>query len=848
MTPRQPSARRSLTVRPRLPEPIVGLATLADNLRWTWHAPTRALFGEIDPHTAIVGDPRTVLADAPSARLEQLAADEDFVQRVSDAVEELNGESTAGTPFGYSVAYFSPEYGITESMAQYSGGLGVLAADHLKAAGDMAVPLVAVGLFYRHGYFHQRLTVDGWQEEYFEDNDPHALPMTEVAIDPILVEVAGRDIALRVWRVDVGRIPLYLLDADLPQNPEDLRLVTDRLYGGDVEHRLRQELVLGVGGVRALDALGAMPTVFHTNEGHAGFLGLERIRTLIKGSGLDFSEATQAVRATSVFTTHTPVPAGIDRFPRELMERYFSTWALECGIDIDGLMALGHEPHERSDRPFNMAVMGMRLSRFRNGVSAKHGRTSREMFASLWPDVPVDEVPITHVTNGVHAETWTGPEVAGALEGTTPGDLDPQALRTARDTARARLVTTVRDRLRSRGLAAGRSPSELRWTESALDPKVPTVGFARRMATHKRAALLLEHPDRLRAMLSSTTEPIQFVFAGKAHPGDEAGKEMVRRLVSFANEPTNRNRFVFLEDYDIALARSMVQGVDIWLNTPMAPLEASGTSGMKAALNGAINLSVLDGWWDECFDPGSGPSGTPNGWAISATGSATGAATGTATGTAVQDQRAELDANSLYEILEHQVIPLFHGTAEVGHDWHDLMVRSLETLTPRVTARRMVDGYAEHLYEPAAALGRLLSDDDHSGARDLAAFVERARDLWNGVQVYEVSMDESVGELGAPRDVRAAVHLGGLAPSEVQVQAVVGHLGAGGEITDPQVVQMALEEPGDDPGDVTAWTAQVELSVAGRMGVTVRVMPQSPYLGSGTTSGALDLGLVRWAQ
>lgn len=878
MNPRLITAQRSLTVRPRLPESLERLRLLSDNLRWTYDAATLELFAALDPHRGdeSIEDPRSALARVGSARLAELAADPEYARKVELAAAELTDHLSSPRNFDHRIAYFSPEYGITESMAQYSGGLGVLAADHVKAASDMGVPLVAVGLFYRHGYFHQNLTVDGWQHESFVDADPHAMPMTEMRVDPVAVELAGREVLLRIWRVDLGRVPLYLLDADLPENPEDLRLVTDRLYGGDVEHRLRQELVLGIGGVRALQAVGATTDVFHTNEGHAGFMGLERIRSLVVQHGLRFAEAVQSVRANSVFTTHTPVPAGIDRFPRPLMESYLGSWAEQCGVGFDDLMALGHEPAEAADRPFNMAVMGMRLSRFRNGVSRGHGRTSRRMFAELWPDLPIHEVPITHVTNGVHPATWTGPEMMELLAAelgpvetwngaswSAVSRIGDSQLRKAADAARSRLVDSVRTRLLAQGLAAGRSSSELTWTRSTLDPSVPTVGFARRMATHKRAALLLEQPDRLRALIHDPDRPVQFVFAGKAHPGDDKGKEMIRRLVAFGNEPANRSRFVFLEDYDIALARTLVQGVDVWLNTPLPPLEASGTSGMKAALNGALNLSVLDGWWEECFDPGTDGVGVPNGWAISGA------------DTSDDERRSELDSDSLFELLEHQVLPLFNGTEDLGHSWSAMVRRSLETLGPQVDAHRMMAEYIDELYAPAARMGSALAADAHRGAKELAAFNTRVSELWAGVRVLGIHMDETVGDLGSERSVQAEVLLGGLSTSDVEVQLLVGHMGPGGEIIEPEVItmepapagahtvqqqgaqQQGLQQQGaqrqegstgqetrrgSSPPAGLVYEATAELGTPGRMGATVRILPRHPMLHS-----AVDLGLVEWA-
>lgn len=856
------TAKRSFTVRPHLPPALSALRELAHNLRWSYDRDTQSLFARVDPQgwASGVRDPARLLAEADKNHLEQLATDNDYLAALEAAAETLRATLTRPEPistpqgtdsdsrdgFDHLVAYFSPEFGVTEAFNQYSGGLGVLAGDHLKSAGDLAVPLVAVGLFYRHGYFHQELTVDGWQTERFDDVDPHSLPLT--AMDPTVeVDLAGRPLLLRIWRAQLGPTHIYLLDADLPENPEDLRLVTDRLYGGDVEHRLRQEIVLGVGGVRALDALGEPVAVFHTNEGHAGFMGLERIRMLMERDGLGFDEAFDAVRAGSVFTTHTPVPAGIDQFPRPLIERYFADWTRACGVGIDDLMALGHVPGEPTDRPFNMASMGMRLSQFRNGVSRMHGETSRAMFASLWPGIPTEEVPIGHVTNGVHPQTWLSPAMAELLEsalGPPAGwhrsgwdavkQIPDEDLARVSESDRTRLVEVVRRRLAQGGLAAGRSPSELAWTDLALDPGYLTICFARRMAAHKRAALLLEQPDRLRALLAE--RPVQFIFAGKAHPGDESGKEMIRRLVAFAGEPDMRGRFVFVEDYDMALARAMVQGSDVWLNTPLHPLEASGTSGMKAALNGGLNLSVLDGWWAEGFDNGSGPDVVPNGWAI--------AASEANNGESDPARRSRLDCDALYELIENQVLPLWSETAAPGggRPWFERVRRSLVTLGPFVDAHRMVRQYTDDIYVPAAATSSALGADGYAGAKKLAAFRQRAVTNWDMVRIASVEADEVTGDLGSTRTVTASVVLGEFAPDDVEVQLLIGHLGPGGALIDPEVTTMSVDSDRGNADGCVTYEGLVTLSVPGRMGLTVRILPSDPLL-----QVPLDLGLVTWA-
>jgi len=679
----------------------------------------------------------------------------------------------------------------------------------------------------------------------------------------VSLDLAGQSLVAQVWKATVGRTPLYLLDADIPENPHNLQLVTDRLYGGDVEHRLRQEMLLGIGGVRALESLGVPVHVFHTNEGHAGFLGLERIRTHMERDDLSFPEALQAVRAGAVFTTHTPVPAGIDQFPRELIEKYFSSWAASCGVGIDDLMLLGHRPTDEPGDRFNMAVMGMRLAERRNGVSELHGAVSRNMFADLWPGVPESETPVGHITNGVHGATWVSAEMsdvfadavgadwqwadAAAWESVT--DADDDVLWQAHRAAKVRMVEHVRERLLSSGLSQGRSPSDMAWVDDALDPDALTICFARRFATYKRAALLLSQAERLTTLLADDDRPIQFVFAGKAHPADDNGKELIRQIVAFSHGTDVRHRFVFVEDYDMALARSLVQGADIWLNTPVRPMEASGTSGMKAVMNGALHCSVLDGWWAECFHAGrrqeigaggadetgagggSGLSGGPNGWAISS-----------AEAVIDDGRRAELEANSLFELIETQILPLYHqaGPGSVPVGWVGRVKESLRTLGPFVSAHRMVRDYVEHLYLPAAARAVELSTDGFAGARQLASYRARLDECWHQVHVDAVEADEAVADLGGARRVTATVALGGLSAEDVEVQLVSGRVGQSGELERPTSVPMADDGAVDDAH--RRFVGEAPLSTAGRMGVTVRVVPHNPLVGQ-----PLELGHVAWA-
>ena len=838
-------ALRSFAVRPHLPDALTPLADLAMNLRWSWDERTRDLFRWVDPDgwEATTHDPVAVLGGVSRERLAALEADPAFRTFLEDVHEGLRRYVEGdrwfqGRPSPLrSVAYFSPEFGIAEAVPQYSGGLGVLAGDHLKAASDLGVPLVGVGLLYRHGYFRQSLNSDGWQQERYPSLDPWAMAMRPVDGARVVVDLAGAPLVAQVWRADVGRVRLYLLDADLEDNDEAGREVTDRLYGGDSEHRLRQEVLLGIGGVRALTAVGEDPQVFHSNEGHAGFLGLERIRRLVVDEGLPFDDAVEAVRAGTVFTTHTPVPAGIDRFGLDLMERYFSSFAKECGVELDRLLALGRDPGTGEGAAFNMAVMGLRLAGRANGVSKLHGAVSRSMFAGLWPGVPEDEVPIGSVTNGVHADTWVAPEMAdvltrhvlpewgeaGAERWARIADAGDEEVFRAREAGRWALVAFARSSLKASLVRRGVSSSACGWCDEVLDPRALTIGFARRFATYKRATLLLSQPDRLRRLLLSPERPVQLVFAGKAHPADEAGKEMIRQIVAFASDPEVRHRMVFLDDYDIALARVLYQGADVWLNNPRRPLEACGTSGMKAALNGALNLSILDGWWDEWFDG-------ENGWAISS-----------AEGVEDLAKRDELEADSLFALLEGTVVPLFYERREgpVRRAWVRRVKASLASLGPKVSASRMVRDYVTELYEPTAERAEGMVADGFSRARALASWKSHVAEGWADVRIVDVEADASGLDVGDTREVTAAVALGRLSPADVRVELLHGRVARGDELLDPSVV--ALTEVGTD-GDVTRFRGDVTCERSGRYGFTLRVVP------AGTdVITPLELGLVAWA-
>jgi starch phosphorylase len=839
-------ALRSFTVRAKLPEPLAPLHALAYNLRWAWDERTRDLFRWLDPDgwEASGHDPVALLGLVQRERLESMAADPGFMSFMNEVHEELlrymqwpRWFQGRKTPLRR-VAYFSPEFGITEALPQYSGGLGVLAGDHLKAASGLGLPLLGVCLFYRQGYFRQELNADGWQQERYPRLDPHAMPLDLVEGVRVTVDLAGTPLVAQLWRAHVGRVPLYLLDADIEENDDASRGVTDRLYAGDEEHRLRQEILLGIGGVRALQAAGEEAQVFHTNEGHAGFLGLERIRGFVVEEGLRFAEAVEAVRAGTVFTTHTPVPAGIDRFPKEMMERYFKRFAEECGVSFSELMALGLEPGAGSDAPFNMAVMGLRLASMSNGVSKLHGAVSRRMFAGLWPGVPDNEVPVTSVTNGVHARTWVSPEMdellnryvlpewpeADDTRWARIDDAHDDEVWRVRDVGRQRLVGFVRHRMRESALARGASQSDVVWCDEVFDPRALTIGFARRFAAYKRATLLLSQPERLKALLTSVERPVQFVFAGKAHPADDVGKAMIREIVQFARDPEVRHRIAFVENYDIVVARALYQGCDVWVNTPRRPLEACGTSGEKAAYNGVLNCSILDGWWDEMFDG-------ENGWAISSA-------------ETYDDpvRRDEVEAASLFDLLERQIVPLFYERfgGPVPRRWVHKVKSSLRSLGWRVSASRMVRDYVEEMYEPAAARVEVLTADRGKRARALTAWKERVSKGWPAVRVLSVETEAALVDLGSFKKVEAVVALGSLSEADVEVQLLHGSVGSTEELTPASVVTM--EQVGLDGDQGWRYAGSFACDAAGRYGFTVRVVPSHPDL---TTFA--ELGSITWA-
>ncbi len=851
-------AIRRFSVRTLLPDRLVGLDVLATNLRWSWHVETRDLFESIDPALWLtVGrDPVRLLAEVKPERWQALVQDSGFVDWIDHLCGDLENYLTSDrwyqqaaadpgqTHFPAAIAYFSPEFGITSVLPQYSGGLGILAGDHLKSASDLGIPLIGVGLLYRSGYFRQTLSFDGWQQERYPVLDPDGRPvrlLREADGSPALIVVptGDVDVTAQIWVAQVGRVPLLLLDSDVPQNAPAQREVTDRLYGGGTDHRLQQEMLLGIGGIRSIRKYCVIsghptPSVYHTNEGHAGFQGLERMRDLIMDAELSVATALEVVRAGTVFTTHTPVPAGIDRFPAELVGQQLAKFA-NNELPMDRVLALGAEDYEGGDASvFNMAIMGLRLAQRANGVSKLHGRVSREMFAAVWPGFDNAEVPIGSITDGVHAPTWVARDIRDLADEHGVGSLfedpgswermsqiPPDALWSTKRRLRERLVSDARTRVRASWIARGAGESELGWVDNVLDPDVLTIGFARRVPSYKRLTLMLQDPTRLRRLLLDPQRPIQIVVAGKAHPADDGGKRMIQELVRFADGADVRHRIVFLPNYDIGMASTLYPGCDVWLNNPLRPFEACGTSGMKAALNGALNLSVLDGWWDEWCDG-------RNGWAIP-----------TADGVADDDRRDSIEASALYDLIERSVAPAFYDRDEHGIParWVDLVHHTLSTLGPKVLASRMLHDYVADLYVPAAESAGRAAADDYRLARELSDWKGAVRAAWPGVAIEHVETTglDTSPTIGTPISIRATVRLAGLSPNDVTVQLLHGRVDADDVLVEPVVMSLAVAVA---DGDRWRYEAGLELDRSGPFGYTLRIVPNHP----GLTSAA-ELGL-----
>ncbi len=846
------------SVVPSLPAKLARLREIARNLYWSWDQDSIELFRRMDPQLweTTRHNPVMMLQTIDQQALEQLADDDGFISLLDQVSETLNkyvndkktwfSREYPDAADKFKVAYFSAEFGITECLPVYSGGLGILAGDHVKSASDLGVPLVGVGLMYQHGYFRQYLNIDGYQQEAYYDNDPFKMPLhlqrePDNGTRKIAVDFPGRQVIARIWHARVGRVNLYLLDTNLPENSPNDRAITYQLYGGDKEMRIQQEIMIGIGGVQALAAMEIEPCTIHMNEGHAAFSGIGRILRLIEEKGLTFEEALTVVRSGGIFTTHTPVPAGIDIFESTLVDRYFSHLYSRLGLDRKKFLALGRRNQDNDLEPFNMSFLAMRLSAHYNGVSRLHGSVSRSMWRANWPEVPVDDIPISHVTNGIHIASWISRETAELYDrylghrwrdDPTAKDawermdsLPDEALWRTHELRRERLVSFARRRLKKQLIERGSTSQDIERSDRALDPNALTIGFARRFATYKRATLLLRDVDRLKKMLTDEQRPVQFLFAGKAHPRDEEGKSLIRQLVHFARDLDMGRRVVFLENYDMIVSRYMVQGVDVWLNTPRRPMEASGTSGMKVVPNGGLNLSVLDGWWVEGYEIDQN-----SGWAIGRGEEYD--------DLALQDQ---VEANALYNQLENDVIPLFYdrGTDGLPRRWIEKMKDSISKLSPMYNTHRMVQEYVSRFYMNAAKNCTGLREGDYKEARDFAAWKEKMLGNWQGVSIDEVSADTTTDfVVGQQLEVTATLKLGALSAGNLAVEVYYGPLDARRNITGSST---ALMEPGKENGGVTTFSGKVPCNHSGQHGYTIRVLPRHEHL-----VNPYELGLILW--
>ncbi|HMO34446.1 MAG TPA: alpha-glucan family phosphorylase [Gemmatales bacterium] len=853
---------QTFAVAPSLPPRLKALGRIAYNLWWCWNPEAVALFARIDPELWDVVDHSPVRLGGlvSQASLQELTEDAGFLAHLDRVEAQLNDYMNRPGWFSQQfpgkdlkVAYFSAEFGIHESIPIYSGGLGLLAGDHLKSASDLGLPLVGVSLMYRQGYFRQYMNNEGWQQETYPENDFYNLPLIvekDAQGKPLIVSVPfpNREVYAKVWRIQVGRVPLYLLDCNLPQNKVEDREITARLYGGDLENRIKQELILGVGGYRAIRALGFRPTVCHMNEGHSAFLALERIRYAMDLYGMTMQEAKEMVASGNVFTTHTPVPAGNDRFPQPYIETYLQYYLQKLNITKNELMALGREIVMDANETFCMTVLALKLSNVSNGVSKLHGSVSRKMWRRIWPDVPDHELPISHITNGIHTGFWISPELALLFKrytGCDPIDRpcdhtfwnkiekvpDGELWRTI-ERNRQHLIVFARSRLKAQLERRGALLREIAYAGEVLDPEALTVAFARRSATYKRGTLIFRDLDRLARLVNNKNQPIQFLFSGKAHPHDKAGKELLWEMIQVSKRPEFRHSIVFLEDYDINVARFLVQGVDVWLNNPRRPLEASGTSGMKCVANGGLHLSILDGWWDEGY-------AKDNGFAI---GNGEEYADVSSPDPDKLDYQDSVESHALYHILEQEIIPMFYRRNDDGipSEWVKMIKNSFRTLCPFFNTNRMVEEYIRKSYVPSHDRHEELYADNQRGARELSAWRHQVEKGWPKISISHIETDPTQEMLvGKQLDVRASVTLGDLSPNDVEVQLIHGRVDSLGNFISFEIVPMHDGER--NPMGGHWYYGSFTCGYSGQYGYTVRVLPRHPFL-----AVPLSTGLITW--
>ncbi|MFP4300907.1 MAG: alpha-glucan family phosphorylase [Spirochaetaceae bacterium] len=828
------------TVSPQIPKPLKPLQEIAHNVWLSWNHDAVTLFTRLDFDAWIAShqNPVRMLGMIPQERYEQLARDDSYLASLHEVNEKFQRYKQSKDTWytgsrNKTIAYFSMEYGLDVSLPIYSGGLGVLSGDHMKTASDLGLPLVGVGLLYQQGYFQQYLNADGFQQERYPENDWYNMPVNRCTDKSgedvkITVKILDSVVVARIWEVKVGRNSLYLLDTNIDENREEFRSITAQLYGGDRETRMRQEILLGIGGIRALKALGIEPAVTHMNEGHSAFLGIERIRNYMQDEGLSFDQARQAVWPTNIFTTHTPVPAGNERFPVELMQKYFHNVTDGTGLSWEAFMALGRENPEDPLEHFCMTVLALKLSAYNNGVSELHGDISRDMWKNVWGGLPVEEVPIGHITNGVHPRNFLSEEMTDLLDryfGPRFYDdptyleiwdridrISDEELWRTHEARKNRLVAFARKRLREQLESRGGSHSQLLHAEEVLSPYAFTISFARRFATYKRATLLFRDPERLKRLLSNTEYPVQLIFAGKAHPHDIPGKNLIKDIVHFASDPELRSKIVFLENYDMTIAKQMVSGSDLWLNTPRRPLEASGTSGMKAGLNGVLNCSVLDGWWAEGYDGN-------NGFAIGH-------------GEEYEDEELqdEIESTALYDLLEREIIPTFFERGHDGlpRDWITMMKNSMSTVGKEFSTHRMLMDYSNQFYLPALRNADRFGKDEHARAKSVAEYVHKLETAWQEIEVAKIDGGQKRElNVGDTVSVSAHIALGSLTPEQVTVEALFGRVAADGSLEDPE--RLTLKAASAENG-MQLFKARIPCRQAGRQGLAIRVLPNHPDL------------------
>ncbi len=847
---------KTFTIVPSLPPKLAPLKKIAYNLFWSWNHDAIDLFRLLDNDLWEASDhnPVKMLGQIRQERLEKMADDDGFLshlQRVADRLENYLKEvtwyrKTYCCQEDIKIAYFSAEFGLTECVPIYSGGLGILAGDYLKSASELGLPLVGVGLLYQEGYFRQYLNADGWQGELYPKNDFYNMPIElqhQADGSPLLIDVdyPGRKVYAQIWKVQVGRVDLYLLDTNIPQNNDADKDITDELYGGDDEMRIMQEIMLGIGGVRALKALNLKPVVFHMNEGHSAFLALERIRCAMEDYQLSFDEASELTKASNIFTTHTPVPAGIDRFSPQLMDKYFASYYPQLKITRQEFLALGtRNPADPNDN-FIMAILAIRLASHINAVSKLHQQTSKQMWQDLWPGLPTEEVPITYVDNGMHPSSWISREMATLFDRylgpnwmKKPVDvtiwkkveqIPAEELWRTHIRRRERLVAFTRNRLRKQLENQGAVPSEVARAEEVLNPEALTIGFARRFATYKRATLLLKDKARLARILNNDEFPVQIIYAGKAHPKDNPGKELIREIIHLTKMEEFRNHIVFIEDYDMISSRYLVQGVDLWLNTPRRFMEASGTSGMKAAVNGVLNLSILDGWWDAAYN-------SRIGWAIGH-------------GEAYEDHQYQdtVESEAIYNLLEKEIIPLFYDRGKNGlpRKWIEVMKSSMAEICPVFNTNRMAHEYHQHFYFPAMTKFELLFANEQQQAKQYTLWKQTVAKSWQKIRF--VSIDEkkpSEHQVGSAIEIKVKIALGSLTPNDVNVQIYHGHVDADNEIISAKIEPMAWAEKHRD--NVHSFVGSISCQSSGLYGYTVRVVPKNELF-----STPHETGLILWA-